>query len=128
MRPIIIGAGRGKRLKAMTDHQPKCFTEVAGRPILDWTLHAFRTAGLADPVFIGGYLIDTLRAHYPDLTYCHNTEWPDNNILASLFYAEEYMSGGFLCSYSDILFRDTVVLRALEELYEPLKVVAAGTP
>ena len=41
MRPIIIGAGRGSRLKAMTDTQPKCYATVGGRRILDWTLEAF---------------------------------------------------------------------------------------
>ena len=41
MRAIIIGAGRGSRLKSMTDTQPKCYATVGGRRILDWTLDAF---------------------------------------------------------------------------------------
>ncbi|MYF92753.1 MAG: phosphocholine cytidylyltransferase family protein, partial [Gemmatimonadetes bacterium] len=35
MRPIIIGAGRGSRLNALTDGQPKCYIRVGGRRILD---------------------------------------------------------------------------------------------
>ena len=55
-----------------------------------------------------------IQADYPHLTYCHNADWQHNNILASLFCAEEYMADGFVCSYADILYRPTVVRRALE--------------
>ncbi len=114
MQPIIIGAGRGQRLKSMTEHQPKCFTKVGERRILDWTLEAFEKAGLRTPVFIGGYLIESVQGDYAGLTFCHNKDWPNNNILASLFYAEPHMEEGFICSYSDILFKDSVIRRAVE--------------
>ena len=114
MRPIIIGAGRGSRLNALTSNQPKCYAPVGGRRILDWLLSALDEAGLRRPVFIGGYQIDRLRADYPQLSFCHNTDWPNNNILASLFYAGNHMDEGFVCSYADILFRSGVVRRALE--------------
>ena len=113
MRPIIIGAGRGSRLNALTDDQPKCYAPIGGRRILDWMLEALDAAGLDTPVFIGGYRIEQIRADYPQLTYCHNADWPNNNILASLFCAEEYMADGFVCSYADILYRPAVVERAL---------------
>lgn len=116
MRAIIIGAGRGSRLQALTDDQPKCYAPVGGRRILDWVLEAFHGAGLnhVSTTFIGGYRIDQIRRDYPQLTICHNVNWPKNNILASLFYAEPYMTDGFICSYADILFRNTVVKRALD--------------
>ena len=113
MRAIIIGAGRGARLKAMTDNQPKCYAIVGGRRILDWTLEAFDGAGVHDKVFIGGYQIDKIRADYPQLTFVHNADWQNNNILLSLLHAERYMDAGFVCSYSDILFRDSIVRDAL---------------
>ena len=71
MRPIIIGAGRGSRLKAMTDNQPKCYATVGGRRLLDWTLDASAGAGLGDPVFVGGYQIDLIRADYPRFAFHH---------------------------------------------------------
>jgi choline kinase len=114
MKAIIIGAGRGRRLNELTDHQPKCYAEVAGRSILEWTLEALAQAGVRDIVFVGGYLIEKLRADYPRFTFCHNADWANNNILASLFYAEDHMAQGFLCSYSDTLYRAGVVRRALE--------------
>ena len=114
LQPIIIGAGRGSRLNAMTDEQPKCYVPVAGRRIIDWTLDTFREAGLPRPVFIGGYQIDKIRADYPQLTYRHNAGWQNNNILLSLFHAEQDMKEGFVCAYSDILFLPSVVQSAVE--------------
>jgi L-glutamine-phosphate cytidylyltransferase len=114
LQPIIIGAGRGSRLNALTDEQPKCYAPIGQRRILDWLLDALRDADLPTPVFIGGYRIEQIRTDYPQLSYRHNADWPNNNILASLFCAEADMADGFVCSYSDILYRATVVRRALQ--------------
>ena len=114
MQPIIIGAGRGKRLHAMTDDQPKCYARIGHRCILDWTLEAFAGAGLATPVFIGGYKLDQIQVDYPQFTYCENADWENNNILLSLMHAVEYMNEGFVCAYADILFRETVVEKAIK--------------
>ena len=37
---VILAAGRGSRLGALTDALPKCLTVVAGRALLDWMLDA----------------------------------------------------------------------------------------
>jgi len=113
MKAIIIGAGRGLRLMPTTADTPKCFAEVKGRRILDWALAAFRENGLEDIVFIGGYQIHKVREAYPKFTFRHNADWENNNILASLFHAEDQMEGGFVCAYSDILFTSDGVASAL---------------
>lgn len=94
-----------------TAETPKCFAEVNGRRILDWTLQAFADNGINEIVFIGGYQIDKVRADYPQFTFRHNDDWPNNNILRSLFYAEDRMDEPFICCYSDILFSADVVRR-----------------
>ncbi len=114
MRGIIIGAGRGRRLMPTTADTPKCFAEVAGKPILDWTLAAFRENGLDQICFIGGYQIDRVRAAYPEFVFRHNTDWENNNILASLFFAEDLMDEPFFCCYSDILFTAEIVEKMLQ--------------
>lgn len=113
LQPIIIGAGRGSRLMPYTRDMPKCFAEVGGRRILDWALHAFGRNGLPAPVFIGGYCIDVVRDAYPGLVFRHNEKWAHNNVLASLFHAEDCMGAGFICSYADILYKPDVVRAAL---------------
>ena len=90
MQAIVIGAGRGQRLMPLTAEQPKCFAPVAGRRILDWILEALAAGGFGPRriAFVGGYQLPHIRAAYPEFTYYENVDWPRNNILASLFYAE----------------------------------------
>jgi choline kinase len=109
MQVVIIGAGRGSRLMPTTADTPKCFAEVEGRRLLDWTVDAFRQNGIDKIAFIGGYRIDCVQEAYPELTFRHNTDWPNNNILASLLYAEDLMDEPFMCCYSDILFTPKIV-------------------
>lgn len=114
MQAIIIGAGRGRRLMPTTADTPKCFADVGGRRILDWTVEAFAQNGITDICFIGGYQIDKVRQNYPHFTFRHNQDWENNNILASLMHAEDRMEAPFICCYSDILFTPQVVSRLLE--------------
>lgn len=114
MQAIIIGAGRGRRLMPTTADTPKCFAEVNGKRILDWTVAAFRDNGVDAIRFIGGYQIDKVKSDYPEFLFRHNDDWENNNILASLFYAEDLMDEPFMCCYSDILFTPEVVARVLK--------------
>ncbi|MDA1053062.1 MAG: phosphocholine cytidylyltransferase family protein [Planctomycetota bacterium] len=114
MRAIIIGAGRGSRLMPTTADTPKCFAEVGGRRLLDWAIDAFRQNDINDIVFIGGYRIESVQQDYPQLMFRHNSDWPNNNILASLLYAEDRMDEPFVCCYSDILFTPTIVERVID--------------
>jgi 2-C-methyl-D-erythritol 4-phosphate cytidylyltransferase len=44
---LLVAAGSGSRLGASV---PKAFVEVAGRPMLEWSLEALRAAGISDVV------------------------------------------------------------------------------
>jgi choline kinase len=115
MRAIIIAAGRGRRLMPTTADAPKCYAEVKGKRLLDWGLAALAEAGVREVCFIGGYLIDKVRADYPQFTFRHNVDWENNNILASLMCAEDLMHEPFVCTYSDVLFTSGVVARTLAD-------------
>jgi L-glutamine-phosphate cytidylyltransferase len=114
VQAIIIGAGRGQRLMPTTADTPKCFADVGGKRILDWTIDAFARNGVDRMCFIGGYQIAKVRAEYPELSFRHNAEWEHNNILASLFYAEDLMDRPFICCYSDILFTPDIVEKLIK--------------
>lgn len=109
MRAIIIGAGRGSRLMPTTENAPKCFAEIQGKRILDWTVEALKGGGCTEICFVGGYRIDAVRRDYPGFLFRENGDWQDNNILVSLMCAEDLMDRPFVTAYSDILFTDRVV-------------------
>jgi phosphoenolpyruvate phosphomutase len=111
MKAIIIAAGRGQRLAPVTDDAPKCLTEVNGQSILDRALDAFRQNGITELCAVRGYRGEMLEGR--GLRLFDNPHFRDNNILSSLFYAEEAMHGPFLSTYSDIVFHPGVVTRLL---------------
>jgi choline kinase len=115
MKAIIIGAGRGRRLMPTTADVPKCYAEVKNKRLLDWSLEAFRKAGISDFCFIGGYQIDKVRKDYPHFTFRNNKDWEQNNILLSLLHAEDLMGDGFICCYSDTLFTSKVISTVLQQ-------------
>ncbi len=118
MKVILIGAGRGNRIMPYSQDKPKSFTLVNGKSMLDRALENFHKAGIKDIHFVGGYLIDIVKKAYPHFTFYHNTQWPDNNILASLFYAETAMDDGFISSYSDIVFTSDIVKKLVDSPHD----------
>jgi choline kinase len=117
MKAIIVAAGRGRRLGAETDEIPKCMVPVGGRPILHWQLDALAAAGVDDVVIVRGYLGDRIAPAPPAgmrARFVDNPAWAENNILTSLFYADAEMDGGFMFSYSDIVFAPAHARRLAE--------------
>lgn len=114
MKAIIVAAGRGRRLGPETAEIPKCMVEVGGRSILHRQLDALAAAGATDFVIVRGYLGDRIAAPRHRLRFVENPEWETNNILASLLFAASEMTGGFLFSYSDIVFAPAHALQVAE--------------
>ena len=113
LNAIIIAAGRGSRLEHYTDDCPKCMVSVAGRSILDHQLASLGHHGITEIDVIRGYLSEKLVVD--GATYHENHDWQDNNILHSLFCAESAMDGGFLSTYSDIVYTPKVVEAGLKQ-------------
>lgn len=111
MRAIVIGAGRGSRLRHLTDEVPKTLVPVLGRPMLESILEALAAGGFtrSDVTFVCGYLKEVVQARYPELEYVENRDWERNNILGSLLCARERMKEGFVSTYADIVYRPAVV-------------------
>ncbi len=124
MRPIVIGAGRGSRLGPETAEIPKALVPVMGRPMLEWILEALGAAGFGrrDVIYICGYRAEVVRARYPEFTYVENRDWEKNNILASLLCAREHLSGGFVSSYADIVYRGSAVKKAVASTHDKVLV------
>ena len=112
MKSIIIAAGLGIRLNPLTNEKPKCMLEIKGKTILQHQLDVFHANGITDISVIKGYKKEVI--NYSGLKYYINDNYRNNNILNSLFYAEEEMNDKFIASYSDILFGADVVRRLKE--------------
>jgi len=50
MKAMILAAGRGERMRPLTDHCPKPLLQVGGRSLLEWHLLALARAGVREVV------------------------------------------------------------------------------
>lgn len=108
MKAIILAAGRGSRMKNLTDERPKCLAELRGKPLLDWQLTALREAGINDIAIVTGYKRELLA--YRGLVEFHNARWAETNMVSSLACAAEWLEA-YPCvvSYSDIFYDASAV-------------------
>ncbi|HUD25738.1 MAG TPA: phosphocholine cytidylyltransferase family protein [Burkholderiaceae bacterium] len=103
MKAIVLAAGRGRRMKSLTEDRPKCLVELWGKPLLDWQLAALRAAAIRDVAVVTGYRRELLVTR--GLVEFHNARWEATNMVASLCCAEAWLRGGpCIVSYSDIFF------------------------
>ncbi len=121
---VVIAAGPGSRLLPLTAEMPKCMLEVQGKPILSRALDTFRDMRIRESVVVGGFKARML-ALPAETRLVLNKQFESNNILHSLAYARSEMSGAdqIIVSYSDIVFRQSVVEQLLEVDGEDIVIV-----
>ena len=108
LKAIILAAGAGKRLRAITRDLPKCMAiHFTGKTLLEIQLETLRSCGVRSIAIVRGYM--SHKINFPNIEYFENKDYANNNIMESLFYAREALHGDVLVSYSDIWFDAEVV-------------------
>jgi N-acetyl-alpha-D-muramate 1-phosphate uridylyltransferase len=59
---MILAAGRGERMRPLTDHTPKPLLPVAGKPLIVWHLERLARAGFREIVINHAHLGDQIEA------------------------------------------------------------------
>ncbi len=87
---VILAAGRGMRLRPLTETIPKCLIKVGGIPILHRQLDALKACGITDVFLAVGYRADMVRPYvtqfFPKLhvQFVENPKFAETNTLYSL--------------------------------------------
>src|SRR5258708_19725059 len=66
MKAIVLAAGRGERLRPITDTLPKPLVRVGGKPLIVYHLEALARAGVRDVVINLSWLADKIRTALGD--------------------------------------------------------------
>lgn len=105
-KAVILAAGRGTRMAALTAETPKPLLEVAGKALIEHVLDRLKVAGLSEFLIVVGYLGERIRERleeYPARTvFAEQVEINGTGRAALL--AEAFADGEpFLLTFGDIL-------------------------
>ncbi|MEK7118870.1 MAG: phosphocholine cytidylyltransferase family protein, partial [Patescibacteria group bacterium] len=130
---VILAAGRGTRLRQLTEKTPKCLIRVGGLPILHRQLAALEKNGITEAIVVVGFLAETVRqyvnAHFPHMksVFVVNDRFASTNTLYSLALAAQHIpadSEVFLLN-GDVVF-DREIIRYLLDADPTKSYIAAN--
>ena len=108
MQAVVLAAGKGTRLRPLTDDKPKGLVEVADRPILTHCFEHLVELGAEKLVVVVGYRKEDIIDYYGDafegvpITYTHQRE--QNGLAHALLTAEEHVDDDFMLMLGDNVF------------------------
>ena len=134
MKAIILAAGRGTRLRPLTDHVPKCLVQVQGKPLLQYALESLDRAGIQHCVIVVGYLWEQVQRQFGSrfrnmhLTYIMNKRFLETNNLYSLWLARQEMDDDIFLLEGDLLFEEDLLLDLSQSPHSDVAVVDRFQP
>ena len=66
MKAMILAAGRGERMRPLTDHTPKPLLKAAGKPLIEYTIEALVASGITDIVINLAHLGEQIQYYLGD--------------------------------------------------------------
>ena len=115
MQCVILAAGKGTRLRPLTDNCPKPLVQVAGQTLLDHIVGALPSS-VDELIIVTGYLGEQIRAycgetfHGRKVTYV--TQEEQNGTAKALWLCKDLIKGRFLFLFADDIHGKTDLARA----------------
>jgi bifunctional UDP-N-acetylglucosamine pyrophosphorylase/glucosamine-1-phosphate N-acetyltransferase len=116
MQCVILAAGKGSRLRPLTDDCPKPLVKVCGKPLIDHIVAALPSA-VKEIIMVIGYRGDMIRAYCGDnfhgrpVTYVEQVEI--NGPATALWLAKDLIHGRFLFMFADDIHGKDDLARAV---------------
>jgi len=116
MQCVILAAGKGTRLKPLTDEVPKPLVPVCGKPLLDHIVSALPSA-VTELIIVVGYRGEMIREycgetfHNKPVTYVEQTEI--NGPAKALWLTKDLIKGRFLFMFADDIHGKDDLARAV---------------
>ena len=104
---LLLAAGSGTRLAPYTKDLPKGMLPVDGVPLLERQIALYRRHGFTEIGIVTGYHAEAIQ--FPGVTTFHNPDFATTNMVYSMQLAREFMRGGCVVSYSDLLLGSHVI-------------------
>ena len=85
---LLLAAGRGERMRPLTDKRPKPLLTVRGQPLMQWALQGLQRGGVAEVVINTAWLGEQIPQHFGNLFET------DGQVPMQLHYSQEGVDFG----------------------------------
>jgi NDP-sugar pyrophosphorylase family protein len=108
MRALVLAAGRGERLRPITDSIPKVMVPVAGKPCLLYAIENLKRQGVHEIAVNTHYMADKVRDYFGagakfgvEITYSEEEELLGTS--GALNNLRDYFDDTFIVAYGDVI-------------------------
>ncbi|MBC7115000.1 MAG: NTP transferase domain-containing protein, partial [Archaeoglobi archaeon] len=105
MKAVILAAGKGERLRPLTDCKPKALLPVCNRPLLDYQIEMLRKHGIDEIAVVVGYLEKEIRRRY-DLRFFRDERI--SGTASALYAARNFIDDEFILLYGDVFYDGSI--------------------
>lgn len=106
MQAIIMAAGKGSRLGALTKGKPKSFVEIRGKKLIEYNLGLLKKYHVDEIIIVTGYqneAFEELLAGEENIRFVYNPFYEMMNVLGSFYMGMEALHDDFIYLHADTL-------------------------
>jgi len=117
---IILAAGRGNRMKEITENIPKALVEVNKRPLLDYMIEFVKEIGINDIIVVGGYHFEQVKKKVGEIDgnvkVIFDKDFGIHNLISFDKALRLIENKNILVCNADYIFKDTTAKAVAENL------------
>src|SRR3954462_2549836 len=109
MKAVILAAGKGTRMRELTNELPKPMLKVQGKPVLEHILEGLLSAGIREIFIVTGFRAEVIENHFGDgskwgVRMAYGRQMVQDGTGKAPELAKEFIGDSpFLLTYGDIL-------------------------
>lgn len=111
MQAIIMAAGKGSRLGALTGGKPKSFVEINGKKLIEYNLRLLQKYHVDEIIIVTGYQaeeFEKLTADMSNVRLIFNPFYEMTNVLGSFYMGMEALHDDFIYLHADTLCEPSI--------------------
>lgn len=119
MKGLILAAGKGNRLRPLTDKCPKAMVEVQGIPLIIRIIENMMECGISEIGVVVGCLKESIISYIGSnwkggsISYFNNEEYETANNMVSLCLAEEFFDDDIILSECDLVYSKEILYKVV---------------
>ena len=124
MKAVILAAGKGTRMRELTNEMPKPMLRVEGKPILEHIIEGIHSTGIRDIFIITGFRAEVVEDYFGDGTkwgvkIAYGRQLVQDGTGKAPELAREFVGASpFLLTYGDILVKPETYARMIKRYNE----------